>query len=163
MKYILAILIFPYSSSQFLAQDTPQVKADPVTECVVNFVDDIEKAEKSDDAKLSEGLEVGRFIPTFGGEGTLTIKRFRVGKSNLYVFASVLYEDDLWYDDIPHDAMTLKLSITNSSKEEPKFWLAFSGMQIDYREDFGAANIFAFVNRKGKNSLISMNCQRKKP
>ncbi|HRI05107.1 MAG TPA: hypothetical protein PLL77_15325 [Pyrinomonadaceae bacterium] len=161
MKYVLIIFIFLYLSSQCLAQGKPQVKAAPVTECIVNFVDDIERAAKSADKKLSKGMEVGRFTPTYGGEGTLTVKRFRVGKLDLYIFASVLYEDDLWYDEIPHDAMTLKVSITDSANENPKLWLAFSGMQIDDREDFGAANIFALVNRKDKTSLITMNCQRK--
>ena len=157
MKYVLTIFIFLSLSSQCLAQGKPQVKADPVTECTVNFVYDIEKAAKSDD----KGMEVGRFTPTYGGEGTHTVKRFRVGKLNFYIFASVLYEDDLWYDGIPHDAMTLELSITKSAKENPRLWLAYSGMQIDDREDFGAAKISTLVKRKSRNSLITMNCQRK--
>lgn len=166
MKYFLTILILLYSSLQCVAQDAPQVKADPVTECIVYFIDDTEKAAKSDDDELSEGMEVGRFLPTPGGEGTLTVRRFRVGKSNLYIFASVFYEDDLFYDDILHDAMTLALSITTSTNKNadknPKLRLAFTGMQIDDREDFGAANLYALVKRKGKDSAISMNCQRKK-
>lgn len=52
---------------------------------------------------------------------TFTVKRFRVGKSNLFIVAGLLYEDDLFYEDLLRDAMTLKVSITNSSKEKPKF------------------------------------------
>lgn len=164
MKYLLIVLVLFCFNFQFFAQIVLQKQSDPVTECVVYFIDDVEKAEKLDDDKLLEGVEVGRFLPTFGGEGTLTVKRFRVGKSNLYIFASVFYEDDLFYDDILHDAMTLQISITNSASEnpKPKSWLAFSGMQTDYRDDFGAANVSAIINRKGKISGINMHCQRKK-
>ena len=164
MKYFLIVFALIYAGSQCLAQNISQEKPDPVTGCVVYFVDDVEKAEELDDDELLQGVEVGRFLPTYGGEGTLTVKRFRVGKSNLYIFASVLYEDDLWYDNIPHDAMTLKISITKSASEnpKPKSWLAFSTMQIDDREDFGAANLSAIINQRGKISAINMECQRKK-
>ena len=166
MKYFLTILIFLCSSFQCAAQDTAQVETEPATECVIHFVDDINKAAKSDDDEFSEGIEVGRFFPTPGGEGTLTVKRFRVGRLNLYIFASVFYEDDLFYDDTLHDAMTVNISITNSANKNPnknsKLWLAFAGMQIDDREDFGASNLYVLVKRKGKDSAIHMNCQRKK-
>lgn len=165
MKYFLIVFALIYAGSQCLAQDISQEKPDPVTECIVYFVNDAVKAEELDDDELLQGVEVGRFLPTFGGEGTLTVKRFRVGKSNLYIFASVLYEDDLFFDDTLHDAMTLKISITNSASEnpKPKSWLAFSTMQIEYREDFGAANLSAIINRRGKISAINMECQRKNP
>ena len=164
MKCLLIVLALIYGSLQCLAQDVAQVKADPVTECVVYFVDDVIKAEELDDDDLLQGVEVGRFLPTLGGEGTLTLKRFRVGKSNLYIFASVAYEDDLEYNDMFHNAMTLKISITKSAIEnpKPKSWLAFSTMQIEHKEEFGAANLSAFVNQRGRISAAHMECQIKR-
>jgi hypothetical protein len=137
------------------------VQAKPVTECIVYFVDDVKKALKSDDDRLQEGVEIGRFSPFFGGEGSFTRKRFRVSKLNLYVFAAVSYDDDLMVGDFLEEAMTLGLSITRSSSENPTSWIASSEMQVEYREDFNAANLDVLANRGVKNSAIRMRCQKK--
>lgn len=162
MKYLLTILSFFYLVPHCLAQDTPQIKGDPVTECIVFFVDDVKKAVKSDDDKLSEGLEIGRFSPRFGGEGTFTSKRFRVDKLNLFVFAGVNYEDDLLVNGSLTDAMTMSLGTTGSASKTPKSWITSSDMQIEYREDFNAANLDVTVNRGIKYSAVRFRCESKK-
>lgn len=160
MKYFLTILVFFCVASHCLAQDAPQVQGNSVTECIVYFVDNIKKAEKSDDDKIRDGIEIGRFLPHLGGEGTLTLKRFRVGKLKLFVFASVFYEDDLSVGDSLTDAMTMSLGITRSSSKIPKSYIATSDMQIEYRKDFNAANLDVSVNQGAKYSSVRLRCER---
>jgi hypothetical protein len=159
MKYYLTTIFLLHTVSACLGQDTTQAQNDPVTECILYFVDDAKKAQETGDDKMTE---VGRFLPRFGGEGTFSFKRFRIPKTKLFVFGSVNYEDDLKFDDSLHDAMTIGVRVTRSASQNPKSWIAGAEMQIEYTNNFNAANLDILVNRQGKYSAVRMSCQRKK-
>lgn len=143
------------------AQEKKQEDSNLEDECIVYFIDNMNKHRPSDDDDKQYGTEVGRFFAG-GGEGSLHLRRFRLKKQKLFIFASAFYEDDLWYGGIPHDAVTLKLSITKSGNKDTKDWLAFSGTQFEYRADFGAAHTYLLFRLNKKTSFITMKCQRRK-
>jgi hypothetical protein len=160
MKSFFIFLVILNATFNCKAQDDLPIR-ETQDKCIVFLVDDVVKADKLDDDNLLQGKEIGRFFAS-GGEGTLIEKRFRLGKSRLFVFASAFYEDDLFYDNIPHDAITFRLAVTRSAKENIKFTIALSLTQIEEKDDYGAVITSVLVNQKGKQSAVRMECQRKK-
>lgn len=166
MKYILTLLFISCFTSFCFGQDvrvTPEREdAFPNIECTVHWVEDAKKVAKSDDDKISEGVEVGKFSPLPPIEGSNTVKRFRLGRSNLFAFAYIHYDDDMSIGDDLLEAMLMSIGVTASRSREPRSWIAESTMQVEYKRDFRAANVALTISRGLKSSQVLLNCGTKK-
>jgi len=166
---VAAVLLILAISFSCLAQDKvkeKEEKKDRREKCTVYFVEDSKQFEKDaedaiDDDKFLKKYELGSFFAT-GGEGSLIIEEFPQTKTKLFVIASVFYEDDLFYDDILHDAITLKISVSKSKSVTGPF-LSFGAAQAEYTRYFGAAKVTTLFEYKGRTNAAWMECKNLNP
>lgn len=148
MKSILLLTVLVFDGAYVFAQ-TPMAN-----KCVIRY-SSVTKANAKKDPQITE---LGSIDISHVSEGTLIKKSYRLGKTDLYGFVEMLFDDDMQYGPTPTDAVTIDVIINRGEVRNSTSVLAASTAQIAFG-GFKRAIVMTPL-RQGEGATILMaDCQ----
>jgi hypothetical protein len=156
MQIFSAVFLIFFLCASIVCQEQTKVS----DECVVSVVTYPNAASLNSEEYEGKAKEIGKFETTVY-EGELTEKRFRIPGSKLFVSATVLYDDNIYFDNQLHDAMNITLAVSQSRKFSLSSSISVATTQIQYDKYFNQVSIVVLARTGNKWFDVSMKCSKK--
>ena len=130
-------------------------------ECVV-YVKELRTAKSLNAEKLEvKEKEIGRFI-TEVAESSFTAKRYSIPNTKLFVFANILYDDNMYSKETSlQDAVNITLAVSRSKKLSLSSSISVATLQAQYGSESDGVTLVLLARYGSKWFDVGIVCRKK--